>query len=122
MERQLALKGICSIDEWKELKEDIHYDFLKDNNFTELKETELLISRLQTMQLIDPYIGTYFSKNWIRKKVLHLNEEEMEQIDGELKQEAAEQEVLVQQQQQQPSSIDQAFAAETTPQTLNKQI
>jgi hypothetical protein len=71
MKRQLALKGICSIDEWEEMKEKIHYDFLKDNNFAELKEAELLSSRLQLMQQIDPYVGVYFSKSWVKKNVLH---------------------------------------------------
>ncbi len=84
MERQLALKGICSVDEWNELKQKIHYDFLKDNNFAELKDTELLTARLQLMQLIDPYVGTYFSKAWIKKKVLNMNEEEVEMIETEL--------------------------------------
>jgi hypothetical protein len=85
MERQLSLKGICSVDEWKEIREKIHYDFLKDNNFSELKESELLMSRMQTMQLIDPYIGTYFSKAWVKKHVLHLSEEDQQLIDSQLK-------------------------------------
>ena len=90
MERQLALKGICSIDEWNELKQRIHYDFLKDNNFAELKNSELLTTRLQIMQQIDPYVGTYFSKDWIRKKVLNMNEEEIEEIAAQIEQERAE--------------------------------
>ena len=90
MERQLALKGICSTDEWKELKEKIHYDFLKDNNFAELKESELLVNRLQIMQQIDPYVGVYFSKDWIRKKVLNMNEEEIEEIAEQMEIEKAE--------------------------------
>jgi replicative DNA helicase len=80
MERQLALKGICSVDEWKELKQKIHYDFLKDNNFAELKNAELLTARLDIMQRIDPYVGVYFSKDYIRKKVLNLDEEEINEI------------------------------------------
>ncbi len=90
MERQLALKGICSTDEWKELKEKIHYDFLKDNNFAELKASELLANRLQVMQQIDPYVGVYFSKDWIRKKVLNMNEEEIEEIAEQIEIERAE--------------------------------
>jgi hypothetical protein len=90
MERQLALKGICSVDEWKELKEKIHYDFLKDNNFNELKESELMATRLQLMTQVDPYIGTYFSKAWVKKNVLRLNEEDIEKMDEELAEEQAE--------------------------------
>jgi hypothetical protein len=90
MERQLALKGICSVDEWNELKQTIHYDFLRDNNFAEMKNSELISSRLQIMQQIDPYVGTYFSKDWIRKKVLNMNEEEIQEIADEINQERAE--------------------------------
>ena len=90
MERQLALKGICSVDEWNELKQKIHYDFLKDNNFAELKQTELLAGRLQVMQQIDPYVGVYFSKDWIRKKVLNMDEEEIKEIAAQIEQEQAD--------------------------------
>jgi hypothetical protein len=92
MERQLALKGICSIDEWEELKEKIHYDFLKDNNFSELKEAELMSTRLQLMSQIDPYVGIYFSKAWVRKHVLHFDEEGIERMQSELDDESAQQE------------------------------
>jgi hypothetical protein len=94
MERQLALKGICSVDEWNELKQKIHYDFLKDNNFAELKQAELLTTRLQIMQQIDPYVGVYFSKDWIRKKVLHMNEEEIEEIAGQIELDKADEPVM----------------------------
>jgi hypothetical protein len=115
MERQLALKGICSTDEWRELKEKIHYDFLKDNNFAELKDTELMQGRLQLMQLIDPYVGTYFSKAWIKKNVLRLNEEDVEEMDGQIEEEAAEEPEptasAASAGQQQPNDINQAFKA-----------
>ena len=126
MERQLALKGICSVDEWHILKEKIHYDFLKDNNFMELKESELMMSRLQTMQLIDPYVGTYFSKAWIKKHVLRFDEEGMKRMDDELAQEAteqaAEQAAMAQQnpaeaqqsQQPQGTDINAAFSSQIT--------
>jgi len=89
MERQLALKGICSVDEWQELKEKIHYDFLKDNNFIELKEAELMSARLQLMTQVDPYVGTYFSKAWVKKHVLQFDEEGIERMDKELAEEQA---------------------------------
>mgnify|MGYP003351596253 CR=1 FL=1 len=80
---QLVLKKICSEDEWKEFKEDIWYDFQKDNNFTELKESELLTSRLGLLQLVDPYVGRYYSMEWVRKNVLHIDDEEAEDDDAE---------------------------------------
>jgi hypothetical protein len=116
MQRQLALKGICSIDEWDEMKEKIHYDFLKDNNFSELKDTELMQGRLQIMQLIDPYVGTYFSKAWIKKNVLHLNEEDVEEMNAQIEEEQAEQpeaqQVTTSGATAQPTDINQAFKSE----------
>ena len=130
MERQLALKGICSVDEWKELKERIHYDFLKDNNFSELKEAELMSARLGLMQQIDPYVGVYFSKAWVRKHVLQFDEEGIERMSEEMEEEQADEPAMpvgsepmpmqngmpvpqngmpVDQTQQGQSSVDQAF-------------
>ena len=91
LKRQLALKGICSLDEWEELKEFIHYDFLKDNNFTELKEAELTTSRLQLLNIINPYVGTYYSMEWVRRNVLQLQDEDIEKMNEEMSQEAAAQ-------------------------------
>lgn len=90
MERQLALKGICSPEEWAILKEKIHYDFLKDNNFAELKEAELISNRMIIMNQVIPYVGTYFSKEWVRKHILHLNEEQIDDIKEQIETEAAE--------------------------------
>lgn len=110
MERQLALKGICSPDEWKILREKIHYDFLKDNNFSELKEAELLNNRLLLINAITPYVGTYFSKNWVKKKVLNMNEEEINTMEQEM---AYENAVMAEQQQlQQQDTLNNAFTNE----------
>jgi len=129
MERQLALKGICSVDEWKKLKETIHYDFLKDNNFMELKEAELMTARLQIMTQIDPYVGTYFSKAWVKKHVLHFDEEGIERMEKELAEEqameppapaiapgveSAPQNTTAAPQAQSANGIDQAFNAQIT--------
>jgi len=84
MERQLALKGIASIDEWKDLREKIHYDFLKDNNFSELREADLNTSRIQLMGLAEQFVGRYYSKSWIQKNVLHMDEEEIDRITTEI--------------------------------------
>ena len=87
LSRQLALKGICSLDEWEELKEKIHYDFLKDNNFYELKEAELLQNRLAILVQVDPYIGRFFSKKWVQENVLHMDEDEIERMQEEMDEE-----------------------------------
>ena len=90
LSRQLALKGICSVEEWEEFKQDIHYDFLKDNNFYELKEAELIQNRLAVLQLIDPYIGRFFSKKWVQENVLRMSEEDIENMQEEMEEEFSE--------------------------------
>lgn len=87
MRTQLALKGICTKDEWDEFKENIWYDYLKDNNFDELKDAELLRDRVGLLQLLDPYIGRYYSVEWVRKNVLQQTEEDIEEIDKQIEEE-----------------------------------
>ena len=84
---QLVLKGICTSEEWEEFKEDIYYDFQKDNNFTEMRSAELLQNRLQMLQLVDPYIGRYFSNHYIKNKILMMTDEEIEEMDKQLAEE-----------------------------------
>jgi hypothetical protein len=84
---QLSLKGICSVDEWDNFKEDIYYEFKKDNNFTEMREAELLKERMSVLQLVDPYIGKYYSLNWVKQNILQFTEEEIEKMDEEMKDE-----------------------------------
>ena len=91
LKRQLALKGICSLEEWEELKEFIHYDFLKDNNFSELKEAELTTARVQLLNLVSPYVGQYYSAQWVRKHVLNMSDEDIETVNQEIAEEQAQQ-------------------------------
>jgi hypothetical protein len=84
---QCVLKGICTDDEWKEMKEHIHYNFIKDNNFTELKEAELMTNRLQLLASVDPYTGRYFSQAWIQRNVLRLNDDEIAVMQDEIEEE-----------------------------------
>ena len=84
MRTQLALKKVCTVEEWNVFKEKIWYDFKKDNNFTELKETELLTNRLATLQLLDPYVGRYYSMEWARKNILQQTEEDIQEIDEQI--------------------------------------
>ena len=86
---QLVLKKVCSEEEWREFKENIYYDFLKDNNFTELKEAELLLNRMGVLQMVDPYVGRYYSKEWVRRNVLMMNDEDIEEIDEQIANEQA---------------------------------
>lgn len=87
LEIQLTLKGICTRSEWQEFKEDISYTFLKDNNFTELKESELIRERLTSLSMIDPYIGKYYSNKWVRRNILRQTDEEITEEDKKIKEE-----------------------------------
>jgi hypothetical protein len=104
---QLSLKGICSTEEWEEFKEFISYDFKKDNNFTELKEAELLRERIATLNQIDPYVGRYFSAEWVKKKVLMLTDEEIEEMNKQIEEEGPreddQQDQSIQQDDSEPS-------------------
>lgn len=86
---QLVLKKICTEEEWQYIKEDIWYDFKKDNNFTELKEAELIANRIQTLNFVDPYVGRYYSKEWVQKNVLMLTDEEIEEMQKQIDEEPA---------------------------------
>ena len=81
---QLVLKGICTSDEWDRFREDIYYDYKKDNNFTELRDAELLRERLGLLQVVDPYIGRYYSAEWVRRKILQLSDEDISQMDKQI--------------------------------------
>ena len=84
LETQLILKGVITRAEWKEIKESIHYDFLRDNYFSELKDQEITNARLGILQNIDPYVGKYFSTKYVRTSILRMTEEEIAQLDKEI--------------------------------------
>ena len=87
LKTQLILTGVIAEEEWKSMSEHIQFDFLQDNNFTELKNAELLKERLEMLSQVENYVGTYFSKEWVKKNVLHLTDDEIgemqKQMDGE---------------------------------------
>ena len=87
LKTQLILKNIVSIEDWEEISDHIQYDFLYDNQFAELKETELLNERLGTLSTIEPYIGKYYSQDWVRRKVLRQTDAEIIEMDEKIEQE-----------------------------------
>ena len=80
LERQLILKNIITPEDWEQFKNVIKFKFAQDNYFSQLKETEVLRDRLMTLQQIDPYIGKYYSPEWVQKHVLFQSDEEVEEI------------------------------------------
>lgn len=87
LRRQLVLKRIITEDEWNEFKQDIFYDWLEDNNFTELKEAELNRERLSMLQVIEPYVGRYYSLDWTYKNILRLTDDEIEEMQQQIQDE-----------------------------------
>jgi len=84
LKTQLILKGIISLEDWDTMKEHIQYDFLKDGHFAELKEAELLNDRIQTLDSIQSYIGTFFSKEYVLKHVLRMNDTEVDEMRDQI--------------------------------------
>ena len=85
---QLIAKGIIRADEWDQIRPFFKYDYIEDNHFSELKDAEILGQRLTALQQLDPYVGKYYSQAWVKKNVLRLDEEQIEQIDKEIEQES----------------------------------
>jgi hypothetical protein len=81
---QCVLKGICTAEEFDSFKENIHYNFIQDNNFSELKEAELMTNRLTLLSAIDPYTGRYFSQEWIQQNVLRLTDDEIVEMNAQI--------------------------------------
>ena len=84
LKAQLILKGIITIEDWDNMKEHIQYDFLMDGHFAELKNAELLNDRIQTLDGIQGYIGTFFSKRWVQQNVLNMNEHEIDDMQKQM--------------------------------------
>ena len=80
---QLIVKGICTPDDWEVLRPQIRFDFIRDNHYAELKESELMQGRLNILQLVDPYVGKYYSPTYVKKHILRLDDELIEEMDAE---------------------------------------
>jgi hypothetical protein len=78
---QLQLKNIVTPEDWKRMAEHIQFDFLYDNHFAELKESELFTERLNMVTMAEPYVGRYFSQDYLRRKILRQTDEEIIEQD-----------------------------------------
>ena len=89
LKTQLILKNVITPEDWDKMSEHIQYDFMYDNHFAELKEAELLNERLSMVQQAEPYVGKYFSQDYLRRKVLRQTDQEIieqdELIEKEIK-------------------------------------
>lgn len=87
LKKQLIMKGLITEDDWNQWHNDIHVDYIRDNHFTELKDAELLANRLQTMDQVSQYVGEYFSKEWVMKNVLQLEDDDIKNMKDQIAQE-----------------------------------
>jgi hypothetical protein len=84
LKTQLILKNIITPEDWEYMSDHIQYDYVYDNHFAELKETELLNERLSLLQQIEPYIGKYYSTTYVRKHILRQTEDDILENDYQM--------------------------------------
>ena len=92
LKTQLILKGIVTEEEWNEIRQDITIYFLKDTHFSELKNAELMQSRIAVLRDMDEYVGKYYSKTYIRKNVLMQSGEDIKELDKEMSEDGSDEE------------------------------
>lgn len=103
---QLISKGIITPDDWEQVKTFIKFDFVSDNHFAELKQTEIIGARIQTLQMIEPFIGKFYSVPWVKKNVLMMNDAEVQKMTQEM-----EVDQLIQDPALQPTPLEQNLGA-----------
>jgi hypothetical protein len=84
---QLLLKGVITNDDWENMKHDINFQYNEDSYFAELRETEILRERLELIGSTEPYVGKYFSEEYIRRHILHQDDETILRIDSQISKE-----------------------------------
>ena len=86
---QLLLKNIITTEDWEVMSEHIQFDFIYDNHFAELKDKELMEGRLGLLGMVEPYVGRYYSTEYVRRKVLRQRDQEIVEIDEQIEDEIA---------------------------------
>ena len=87
LKTQVIVKGIMTHEEWEQYSQDISVNFMKSSHFAELAEGEILRERIETLNILDQYVGRYFSTEWVRKNILRQTDEDIEDMDQQLKDE-----------------------------------
>ena len=93
VKKQLILKGIITEEDWNNWKEDISVEYVRDSHFTELKEAELLRERLQTLDMMQQYVGEFFSKEYVMKSVLFMDDTQRDDMKKQIADEVASGEI-----------------------------
>jgi hypothetical protein len=93
LKKQLILKGIITEEDWEEWKYNITVEYISDNYFTELKDSEILRERINMLRELEPYVGVFYSKEWTQKNVLMLSDDDIKQMKKEIEDEVKSGEV-----------------------------
>lgn len=93
LKKQLLLKGIITAEDWDKWKDEIHVNYIRDNHFSELKEAEIIRDRFALLNEVQPFVGEYISKKWVKKNVLRLTDEDIEDTEKQIDQEIRDGEV-----------------------------
>ena len=94
LKTQLILKGVITPEDWEDMKEHIQYDYLYDNHFTELKNIEMLNEKLGVIAALEPYMGRYFSTEYVRGEILGQTETQMKELDAQMADDIAQGRIL----------------------------
>ncbi len=86
---QLLLKGIITKQDWDQWKEQIQFNYIEDNYFSELKEAEIWKERFDMLSSVEDYIGKYISHEWAAKNILKLDDEAKKEMEDQIKAEVA---------------------------------
>ena len=94
LEKQVVLKGIMTLDEWKDIVQDIQVVYTNDNFYAELKDIEVLKERTAMLEQLDPYVGKYYSHEWVRRQILKQTDDEIKEMDAQIEQESKDPQYL----------------------------
>lgn len=90
LKTNLLLKGIIADDDWEDIEDKLQVDYSRDNFFSELKNMEIWREKIQALEQADPFVGRFFSKEWVFKNILFLNEDEIEEMEKSMEKEKKE--------------------------------
>jgi hypothetical protein len=99
LKTQLVLKGVMSAEDWDKIKEDIYYEFTQDSYTAEAKASEIMRNRLDLLNTINPFVGSYFSREFVYDKILQMTEDEVEDMQADIEADTDLQQMMAAQQQ-----------------------
>jgi hypothetical protein len=123
LKRQLILKNLITEEDWEDISNDITFEFVRDNHFTELKEAELLREKLQTLDQVQQYVGEYFSKEWVMKNILRFDDDQIKQMTKQVEaEEPAQDEINQANAEQEKAAAQQQKPEPKTSHTINLKV